>query len=355
MDTTKTPSETAEQYLEHGGAVTIAPVGFRALTKVSRSLNQNKGRTRQAGERYPSGKLKVKPSIEPIAPALWDRLRTERIKAADDARFGSQVGRLSLQGELSATQAATAFRIGEIYGRFERFHRVRRSVGSPSYMVASSQYDDKDHSIEAITPEMLARSMHEELLEPEQLAELEARVEAAEKRFLKLQNFLRVFPRNVRDGLERLCVDDERVSPGMLDELAMALDEVAKFFRVKAAPKKDQHRHGPRIDKVVVNGKEHVLPDPDKEAWMKALAIVRPDLSETQRMQFYAMTAALKVRIAVARDKKMPVPKSEGVSVIDQVTRHVNNLMKQRAYPKRLSLNGFGNGDDSTAETDTVS
>jgi hypothetical protein len=337
-------------FKERGGMVTMgpppAPPGFRALQRAAKPKLKT-GRPREEGERYPSGKLKpktIKPSIEPIAPALWDRLRSAAIAAVEDARLGSEVGKLSLHGELSATQASAAFRIAQIYGRFERYRDLRRSVGSPSYMVASSDIADDNKEFEAITPEMLARSMAEELLEPEQLADLEQRVDAADKRFLKLQGFMKVFPSNMRSAIEQLCVEDRPVNPGMIDAIGMALDEAAKFFRIKSAPK-DKEKKKPKREVIVTrDGAEHEIADPDKVAWMKALRALRPDLSDPELVQVYAMACALKAREVVERAKtaakgKIVSAPSAGVSVIDQVQRHVGNLTKERTYKMSLRLN----------------
>jgi hypothetical protein len=339
-----------QDFKERGGMVTMAPPatppGHRALQRAYKPKLKT-GRPREEGERYPSGKLKpskIKPSIEPIAPALWDRLRTSAIAAVEDARFGSQIGRLSLHGELSATQASAAFRIAQIYGRFERYRDLRRSVGSPSYMVASSDIADDNNEIEAITPEMLARSMAEELLEPEQLADLEQRVDAADKRFLKLQGFMRVFPSRLRAAIEELCVEDRPPNPSVIEHIGAALDETAKFFRIKAAPK-DKDKKPPKREIVVTrDGAEHEIADPDRAAWMKALRTLRPDLSDPELVKVYATACALKAREVVERAKtaakgKIVSAPSAGVSVIDQVARHAGNLMQKRTYKMSMRLN----------------
>jgi hypothetical protein len=344
MDKAQLRAEGAAATVRHltaGGGITTAEPGYRALMKAAQSPKLKTGRPREEGERYPSGKLKptkIRSSIEPIAPALFDRLRTELMKKGADSRFGSEVGRLSMQGELSATQAAAAFRIAEIYGRFERYRDLRRSVGSPSYMVASSIYAGDDKAIEAITPEMLARSMAEELLEPEQLKDLEQRVDAADQRFLKLQKFMRVFPGNVRAALELLCVEDRMTNPAAVETIRAALDEAAVFFRIKAAPK--DKKKATREIVVTRDGATHEIADPDKTAWLKTLEKLCPHLLPHERNQAYAMTVALKAREVVERAKKgKPIAPSAGVSEVDQVARHVGNLMKHRTYKIAARLN----------------
>lgn len=299
-----------------------------------RGITKPRGRPQKNGERYPSGDLKpdkVKPAIEPIAPALWDRLRKDAVKAVEDSRLGSELGRLSLQGELSATQTAAGFRLAEIYGRFERYKNMRRSAGSPSYMVASS-WGSGDGAVEAITPEMLARSMAEDLLEPTELAELEQKIRAAEKRFHKLQNVMRVLPPNVREALEQLCVEDRRINPAMLDNARLALDELAVFFRVKAAPKDPTKKRRETV--VHKDGSQTEIQDPDKTAWLTVLAKLRPDLSEPERIRVYAMAVALKARAVVDRHRgKRPVVSHQGFSQADLAARTAAMIIAAK-YPK---------------------
>jgi hypothetical protein len=281
-------------------------------------MAKKKGRTRQDGERYPSGKLKpvARPNIEPVAPALWDRAKSDLIVKLGDARFGTEVGRLSMRGELSATHAAAAFRLADVYGRFERYKGLRRSTGSPSYMVASSSVAD-DEAVEAITPEMLARSMAEELLEPEQLADLEERIRRATERFKKLQEFMRTYPRNVVAALELLCIDDVPVNSEMLDNMRAALEELAGFFRIKAAPREE--RKPERARPSMMTERAITLPDPDREAWLKALRRLRPDLSDPDLIYVYAVTTALKVREAMRRaNGKLPATRSGAISEVDR-------------------------------------
>ena len=280
--------------------ITQVPEGVRSLPQKPRREKKT-GRPPKDGERYPSGKLKpIKPSIDPIAPALWERLKTEAVKAVNDSRFGSEVGRLSMHGELSSTEAAAGFRLAQIYGQFERYKGQRRSAASPSYFVASSSLAD-DEAVEGITPEMLARAMAEELLTPEQLDHLESRIRAAEQRFVKLQKFMRVFPSNVRAALEVLCVEDGLTNPAMVENLRAALGELATFFRIKAAPKEKRIT----VEKRVMRDRSEVeILDPDQVAFLKALEKLRPDLDQPSRIKAYVMLVALRAREVVRRQKK---------------------------------------------------
>src|SRR5262245_29603916 len=124
-----------------------------------------KGRPPKAGERYPSGKLKPKSAIEPIAPAQWQRIATEAKRKTIDARLGTELGRLLLHGEISNKHMAVAVRVGEVYRDFERHKRLRRNVQSPSYGAAGDT------------------SIAEELMNPEALERLGAGIRAATEKF----------------------------------------------------------------------------------------------------------------------------------------------------------------------------
>ena len=283
----QTPQEEAAlaALIEQSGVTVqlIAP-GVRAAPAKPKRKG---GRPRQEGERHPSGKLKAKkPTIEPIAPAMWERVKTDAVRMLKDSRFGSEVGRLSLHGELTSTQASAAYRFAEIYGRFERFHEQRRSAASPSYMAASGTEEDKGAKVE--TPASRTE------------AELGEQIEAADLAFEKLQKAMRVFPPNVRAALELLCVEDGLTNPVMLENLRTALDELAGVFRITAAPKKDKAK---RVDKLVTKQGEIVAPDADKVAWLQALKRLRPDLPDHELSKAYELAVALKVREVVRRQK----------------------------------------------------
>lgn len=276
------------------------PIGVLVANKSKR------GRPPKQGERFPSGKLKpAKSTIEPIAPALWARLKTEAVRLVGDTRFGSEIGRLSMHGELTAEQASAGFRFAQIYGRFERYKQCRRSAASPSYMAASGTEEDKGATI---TPETLVSLGDEELLDDEALAELMGRITSADLAFRKVQKFMSSYPGNVRAALELLCVDDAVTNPVMLENIRNALDDLAvNLFRIKAAPKEEQKQK--RRDVIVtrdgggeVTG-ELVLPDPDKVAWRAVLRRLRPDMTDAQVDQAYALTVAIKAREVFQRQQ----------------------------------------------------
>jgi hypothetical protein len=71
--------------------------------------------------------------VEPLAPTLIKRILHNLVLKAEDRRWASEIGRLSMLGELTARQTSAAYHVGEIYGRFEWLHGRRRSAASPSY------------------------------------------------------------------------------------------------------------------------------------------------------------------------------------------------------------------------------
>jgi hypothetical protein len=73
--------------------------------------------------------------VEPLAPTLIKRILHNLVLKAEDRRWASEIGRLSMLGELTARQTSAAYHVGEIYGRFEWLHGRRRSAASPSYEI----------------------------------------------------------------------------------------------------------------------------------------------------------------------------------------------------------------------------
>lgn len=163
----------------------------------------------QAGPRYPCGRRKSVGDVR--APTLWRRIKDNGIALGLDRRLGSEVGRLSLLGELTDTEAATAFLIAEVYGRFERYSGKRRTAHSPSYDIgrAAEPMEDHDH---------------------------ERRARRARKQFDRLQDCLPVYPPQARAELEQLCCEDRAVSSLHLPEIRSLLARVAVEFGLSARP-----------------------------------------------------------------------------------------------------------------------
>lgn len=167
---------------------------------------------------------KNKPTIEPIAPAAWDRIRRLVARGVVEAIHGSEVGRLSHFGELTATEASAAFRIAEIYGRYDRVVlEKRRSARSPSYEMGFSGQ----------TPE--AQQRNRRLSEEE-----EHRI--ATKNFEDLRGQLPEFPRELRARIEALCVEDQPIGSADLADVRIILGKLAQYFGIVSAGKNSAMR-----------------------------------------------------------------------------------------------------------------
>jgi hypothetical protein len=163
------------------------------------------GRPRRKGLRTASGRLKQTGDVR--APTLWRRIKDDGIKLGLDRRLGSEIGRLALHGELTDTEATTAFLVAEIYGRYERGEGTRRSARSPSYEIGHGA----DHG---------------------ETGDQERRARRARKQFARLQACLPAFPPRPRAILELLCCEDRRINSLELPEIRRLLHVVAVEFGV---------------------------------------------------------------------------------------------------------------------------
>src|ERR1700674_3506019 len=84
------------------------------------------GRPRKAGPRQPCGHLKSS-GAEPPSPAQIKRIQTGLLKSSTEQLLGDEVGRLYFHKLLTERQVSAAFRVADVYGRFERLHGRRRS------------------------------------------------------------------------------------------------------------------------------------------------------------------------------------------------------------------------------------
>lgn len=259
------------------------------------------GPKKRDGERYACGKLK--PTGDPIQPAVWQRIRAAATRDAGDPRLASEIGRLSFFRELTNAQAAAAFRIGAIYGTFERLKgSPRRAIASPSY----ERGFDGDSGVA------------EELMAADVLADRNQRVDAAEKIWRGLQTEIAILPlygRGVnapRRLLELLCVDDRAVPGTDLDLVRAWLDDLAMVFGISTSKRKPPSR---RPAKRVITAGEAAGPAtqtpraPDVDALVITMMLrkARPDLSEDDLRQAVQLAGALKDREIFNRKKQRSV------------------------------------------------
>jgi hypothetical protein len=250
------------------------------------------GRTRKAGERFPSGKLK--PTAEPMSGALWQRIKRDGVRLGLDPRLNTELGRLNWFGELTIAQTAAGHRIAAIYGRYESFRKLRRSVASPSYMTASGD-----------------AGMAEELLGEVGLAELEKKIRDATTAF---QSLHREIPARLRSHVETLCVEDRPVSPALYLDLRAMLQRLAIAWKItggaraaqandargpsRSGPPLHFNRHEGEGERQVPGRAASPAPKPsiDRSFWIVVAKKLRPDLSEEQLGEAYELQQALKQR-----------------------------------------------------------
>jgi hypothetical protein len=163
------------------------------------------GRPRKDRPRYPSGQ--VKPEGAGITGTALQRLR----QTGTNQILETQIGRLLFLGEIELAQAQVAWKIAEIYGRYDRAMGRRRSAASPSYEVgrgrdtaATESDDEADRSRTAV------------------------------RRFNRLQDEIRaISPIGLASVLEELCVNDLVCPPGTLLTVKVALDRLAESLGLR--------------------------------------------------------------------------------------------------------------------------
>jgi hypothetical protein len=94
-------------------------------------------RPRKKGERHPCGKLKQNHRSD-LPTSLWRRAQEAITKLQLDQRFGSEIGKLRLGGDLNDAEATAATKVADIYRRYEKLHGKRRCAASPSYVASST-------------------------------------------------------------------------------------------------------------------------------------------------------------------------------------------------------------------------
>jgi len=160
-----------------------------------------RGRPALPGERYPSGERRE--ASDPRAENVFRRFTELEKTVGLDPRLTSQIGRLRYLKLITDIQAAAADKVGQVYGRFERTHRVRRHSVSPSYELGRGrsgfEYDDEV-------------------------------IRAAQADYQAVQDCIPAFPREARELIEQLCVDNCAVSSLHLPDIRRVLDKVARKF-----------------------------------------------------------------------------------------------------------------------------
>lgn len=150
---------------------------------------------------------KPRTAIEPIAPALFMRMMQQAAGQANDPRLGTEIGRLCAAGRMTATEATAAFRVAEIYGRYERMAGLKRSSKSPSYEVG---YGGGGASIDGERDQQAAQAW----------SELQSQI-----------------PASVRNSLEQLAVENRYIDWQELEAVRTLLVALALSFGIVSASK----------------------------------------------------------------------------------------------------------------------
>jgi len=172
-----------------------------------------RGRPALPGARYPNGERRE--PLDPRADNVFRRFAELEKTVGLDPRLTSQIGRLRYLKLITDGQAAAADKVGQVYGRFERTHYKRRHSVSPSYQLgrgrSGHEYDDDE-------------------------------IRAAQEDYEAVQDCIPAFPREARDVIEQLCVENCAIASSHLPDVRRVLDKVARAFGLAGA--RDEERTG---------------------------------------------------------------------------------------------------------------
>lgn len=174
-------------------------------------VKSKRGRPALPGDRYPSGERRE--TSDPRADNVFRRFTDLEQTVGLDPRLTSQIGRLRYLKLLTDGQAAAADKVGQIYGRFERIHARRRFTVSPSYQLGRG-HGERQYDLEL--------------------------VRAVEADYRALQDCIPLLPREARDVIEQLCVENCAVPSIYLPEVRVILDRVAAEFGLGSQSDEDR-------------------------------------------------------------------------------------------------------------------
>ena len=195
------------------------------------------GRPAQAGERYPSGKLKPAEKRESgPAPALIKRKFEEALRGAADPLYGTSLGLLFMCGEINASQLAAGTAFARLQGRYDRAMGMPcRFTASPDYGTARSMSDKKaisDDEVAAVK-DRHARTMSH--LGGALFTSVSVADGAGGRKRLdgEAARPVRAYDaRRTTALLERVCVDDLACEGYEIGRLKAALDLLVPWFGV---------------------------------------------------------------------------------------------------------------------------
>jgi hypothetical protein len=263
-----------------------------------------RGRPRQDGERYPSGKLKPKPrpvvdfEKAPMSGTAWQQMISRSNDLLNDPSLASEINRLGAAGKLSPAQVATAARIARIYGRYEYYQGIKRTTASPYYVreFISSSPNPEDHL--GKSPGQQESVLGDERTEDD----IEEMAKKATEEFKDLQN---VLLRSHRFDIEALCVENCHLDYAGYLTAREALEVVREFFQTKDEGGKKMSRAERRKllqkRKKAKAAKDEVIvadtperPNPLKQAFMSTQKVLSPHLDQQQLEHAWETLCAVK-------------------------------------------------------------
>jgi hypothetical protein len=167
-------------------------------------VTSKRGRPALPGARTPSGELR--PAQDPRAENIFRRFVELEKTVGLDPRLTSQIGRLRYLKLITDAQAAPADKVGQVYGRCKRTHRLRRHAVSPSYQIGRGRFGPAGPTHEHDDDE----------------------IRAAQADYDAVQDCIPAFPRAARAALEELCVENRAVPAWHLDDVRRVLDKAAQ-------------------------------------------------------------------------------------------------------------------------------
>jgi len=160
---------------------------------------ETRGRKPQPGERYPCGKRR--PS-DFRSETQFQRLKENAMSLGLDPMMTSQAGRLWCMGLLTSRHIATIDYIGKVYAAYEKHagKGTLRRTRSPSFAPSTNRAERLEETTEEESDALTAKA-----------------------EFEQLQSLIPDFPREARDCIERICVDDEAIPSRWVGDLAILL------------------------------------------------------------------------------------------------------------------------------------
>lgn len=162
-----------------------------------------RGRPRERGERQPNGDRRRSTIPANLrSEAQFQRLKQNAVALGLDPMMTSQAGRLFCTGMITARHMATIEYISKVYAAHARHvgKEMTRRLRSPSHEPSTNRAERLDEDFDTTSDALTAK------LEFEQLRDI-----------------IPELPREARDCIERLCVDDEAIPTPWIASLCVLL------------------------------------------------------------------------------------------------------------------------------------